>query len=383
MINLNNFSAPMKTFSQASKTIGAASALLAATLLFPLSANAIQLTNGQGFNAIIFGNLEADGGDTEGRLAVGGNMLLSGSYSVGDCSSGPIICGEEGNSLSPEGSRIDLVVGGDITEISGDVNWGMNSGSARIGGNINGVNISTVAGSPNTIVSGLGANIPFDFATTAANLIADSASLSGLPNTAGTTVTNNWGDLVLKGTDPNLNVFNITAAEWTGDGTTNVWRRTIDVPESAQVVINVSGETVNISGGDMVGKYTGQTLVNYYEATDINISAFEHEGSMLAPNAKLTISGGAINGQTVVASANTSVGFEFHYRNFGGSFLDDRLFPSTSTDSDSDSDIDSTPITPDPGSDIAEVPEPATALGLLGLGALGLASGIFRKTKQS
>ncbi len=384
MININNFSAPMKKLSQASKTIGAASALLAASLLFPLNANAI---NGQGFNAIIFGDLNASGGDTEGRLAVGGDMLLPSSYSVGDCSSGPIICAEPGNSLprSTDGSRIDLIVGGDIT---GNANWGMNSGSARIGGNINGVSITTASGSPNTIVSGLGVNIPFDFDATKTNLIGDSASLSTLLDTVGTSVERTAWSLTLAGTDPDLNVFNIDAATWAGS---TGFTRYIDVPEGSQVVINVSGETVDISGGQVNFGTAGcldpifgifpscqnpieaasNTIVNYYEATTINMNGFEHQGSMLAPTATLTISGGAINGQTVVASANTSNGFEFHYRNFGGSFLDDSLFPNTSTDPDTGSEnTDSTPTTPDSGSDIAQVPEPATVLGLLGLGAL-------------
>lgn len=377
MIDFKNPRASLKTQNLAFKVMSAASALLGAGLLFPSSANAIQLTNARGFNAIIFGDLNASGGDTEGRLAVGGDMILPGSYSVGDCSSGSIICEYPGNSLpqSTDGSRIDLVVGGDII---GNASWGMNSGSASIGGNINGVSITTVPGSPNVIVDGLGANIPFDFATTEADLISDSAFLSTLPETAGTTVTNNWGELILQGTDPNVNVFNITAAEWTS----SVWRRTIDVPEDSQVVINVSGETVNISGGDMVfaplycsgwqcpevSEYSGRTLVNYYEATTINISGFEHEGSMLAPLAELIVSGGGINGQTVVASANTSNGFEFHYRDFGGDFLDDDLFPETPTD-------------PDPDPDVVEVPEPGTMLGLLGLGVLGLGS-IFRKAKH-
>ncbi|WP_017660597.1 choice-of-anchor A family protein [Baaleninema simplex] len=364
-----------KTILSHSLPIFGSATVLAVTGLAQ-EANAFQLHNGLGFNAIVFNDLLAESGDTEGRLAVGGNLKLPGSYSVGDCSSGTIICSKPGNVLerSIDGSRIDLVVGGDIT---GSAAWGMNSGSARIGGNISGVDITTVPGSPNTIVDGLGNNLPVDFADLKADLRRDAHLLSTLDTTDGTAVTATPWSLVLKGTNSDLNVFNIDADTWAGStGLT----RYIDVPDGAKVIVNVAGERVDISGGQLnfgsegcldpafagipgvkicgdPEDFSTRMLVNYYEAKTINLSAFDHQGSLLAPTANLSVSGGSVNGQSIVESAQARSGFEFHYRGNGGEVLDvSEMFPEDGGDN----------------GDVTEIPEPSLLLGLLGVALMGV-----------
>ncbi len=284
----------------------------------------------EGFSALVFGDLNTQGGDTEGRLLVGGDMNVDGSYSVGTCTSGTEICEDSLYNLSQSnGERHDLIVGGDL---SGSASWAMENGNAYIGGDLDsGVSIDGVNG--NQVYSGDPMenldNVLDKAYEQVLNLTSDLTEISA--GTTGT-VTDNGYSLVLKGDDPYLNIFNVTAEQWGGSGKT----RYIDVPQGSQVVINVDGETVDISGGTIYyGEegcmpeefgiptapvcedpldYSPNTIVNYYEATTVNISAFDHEATMLAPMAELNASGGSVNGTSVVASANTSNGFEFHYR---------------------------------------------------------------------
>ena len=318
--------------------------LLASSEAFALSnSDTGGLNNALGFNAFVFNDLTATGGDTEGRLAVGGNLTVNNSYSVSGCSSPDCdtVTGAAGSQPQSNGTRDDLVVAGDIlTNSSSTVSWGQEAGNARVGGSVaSDVNITFTNTNGNSLFQNVGAaNVGVDFAAQAHALLRDSTLLSQYGST-GTVTTDNANFLTLEGTDQNFNVFNLTAAQWGGSGKT----RTIDVPQHSKVLINVDGATITLSGGEFnFGEdgcrpaifndpnapvcedpldFSPNTIVNYSQAHQIDLDGLTHEGSFLAPRARLIVVGGVINGQSVLDEVEATSGFEFHFReNNGASF---------------------------------------------------------------
>lgn len=306
-----------------------AAALIAAPLVLPLPAAALQLSAAGEYNALIFGDLTATGGDTEGRLAIGGDAALISSYSVGQCTSGAL-CADPANVLAADatGTRADLLVAGDL---SGDADFALVTGNAVIGGSkAAGVDITVAPGDPYAVYSGVG-NVSswLDFAAAETALKADSLSLAAMSSNG--TVTDDGWAVTLTGTDPDVNVFTLDAAVWGR----NALSRYIDVPAGAAVIINISGAAATLSGGTVFFGETGcfgascadvvdgaaRTITNFYEATTVTLSQLQFEGSLLAPLALLEAVGGQINGQAIAASASLSGGIEFHYRQELGEVL--------------------------------------------------------------
>lgn len=153
---------------------------------------------------------------------------------------------------------------------------------------------------------------------------------------ANASVTPQWGWLYFAGTDPQLNVFSVSAADLLANS--NGWD--FKVPETSSVLINVTGAneidfmartpenvTVNgVSGDKKSSQYislAGRTLWNF--ASNITKITLKQGGNMLmgsvmAPNANLVTSGthSGFNGTVVVASLTGSTqsaysSFECHY----------------------------------------------------------------------
>ena len=259
------------------------------------------------FNAIVFGNARAIGGDTEGRLAVGGNFYAE-SYSVGTRS-------------QADSAKNSLIVGGNL---EAKWNWQVFNGNTKYGGNLVS-SPSTVA--PYTISKG---NNLLNFSEIESQLKGSSTYLSKLTGTG--TQEYKWSTYTLDGKDPFLNVFNVNANDWAIASD-----RQIFAPAGSTVLINVSGTSGSISSGlHLNGVNNTNVIYNYYEATTLNVKNIALLGSLLAPNANLTLESGNINGVAAIASLNQINGGEFHNYQFNGSLP-------------------------------AEVPEPSTLLATLGL----------------
>jgi choice-of-anchor A domain-containing protein len=101
----------------------------------------------------------------------------------------------------------------------------------------------------------------------------------------------------LTGSDPSLNVFHVSAQEWSKTSA----RYTIEAPEGSTVLINIHGGDVAITNGGMtlVGIERSRVIYNYVDATHIATKSFTHHGSLLAPYASGTFSGGSIDGYAV------------------------------------------------------------------------------------
>ncbi len=265
---------------------------------------------GKRFSAVIFGDLQTSGGDSEGNVLVWGNAALSPGYTVGFA--------VVGDKLPAAGDRDDaLIVGGDLTmggqTVNGNVVYGGDYfGPARTWA---GYTLRHVA--PVTI-DRFG-NVPADGSgRTAAELLAAVREVStrvAAWEANGTVSVREDGSLVLSGADARRNVFSVTAEQWSGSQRDWIF----DVPAGSKVVVNVDGSSVELANGRFVlpeGVSNEDVLVNYVNAASLSFASVNHAGSVLAPYASGTFTGGAIEGIAILGGdVTTSNGFEFH--NFG------------------------------------------------------------------
>ena len=273
------------------------------------------------FNALVFGDLAAFGGDTEGRLAVGGTASITANYSVGFSSVGWAVSNAFGGMVDA------FVVGGNLA----DGSWGVN-GNVVYGGERTGVKRWMSSGNlvrkvvPVTFrkdgsVPSDGSGMTFD--TIRTNLEARSVRFAAFEDRGVLSIDN--GDpyyLTLTATNATLNVFNISTAVWNGSGK----QIKVVAPAGATVLINVHGASVSVVNSTMVveGTTLEYVLVHYVDATHVVSTGFDHNASVLAMKAAGTLSGGAINGRAVFGgSVTTTNGFEFHNFYFLGTICED------------------------------------------------------------
>lgn len=306
-------------------------ALSAASLLtFSVTAYAAGLGAAQDFNMVTFGDFQSTS-DVEGKLAVGGTMTVSG-FSVG-------------SRLDASANGTDtLVVGGTLNYGGGSVKYGNVAwGTAYNGPGYNIAPNGTVRQDPNA----------FNFAAAQASLTGLSAQLGTLADT-GNTFFNGYGQVALTGTDAALNVFSMTTAQL---ATLNGF--SINVPTNSTTIINIFGNAASINGFGYSGAGVNRhkTLFNFVDATTFFAQHNGIEGSVLAPLANATMSGGSVNGQFIVNSATMLNGAEAHYYTFDGNVP--------------------------PGGDLPgdPIPEPGS-MALLALGALP-AVGLLRRRKSA
>jgi choice-of-anchor A domain-containing protein len=245
------------------------------------------------FNGFIFGNLTATGGDTEGRLAVGGNFQAT-NYSVGAGGVGPALP----NSF---GTRDDLIVGGDMNAIGA---WQVFYGNAVWGASLTAA--PTIPVGNGTVFQGT----PVNFAAAQADLVANSSVFM-------------FSTLTLTGIDPLMNVFTVTESDWE-----NSTDKQINVPAGATALINILGTSITQGGGLAVNGSNNPAnpqgaylLYHYPQATTINSNGIAMIGSVLAPYANLTLNAGGINGVGIAAAATQISGGEFHNFTFNGNIV--------------------------------------------------------------
>jgi choice-of-anchor A domain-containing protein len=221
-------------------------------------------------------------GTIQGKLAVGGNVTLSG-FSLG--------LAQPDNNVSNT-----LVAGGNLTLTDGAV-----AGAARYGGLYTPTRVSYSRG---TAAQGT----PIDFAARFAELRSLSSRLAA-QSPQGTTQSNPWS-VTMSGTDPCLNVFTLRASDFAGHGD---W--TLTAPASSFVLVNITGQAPAYSGGNirLVGISPQRVLFNFVDATSLTAESFNFQGTVLAPRAHVTIrwtvfTGGLYANSLVLqgASANLS-----------------------------------------------------------------------------
>jgi len=254
------------------------------------------------WNAIVKGDWTTSGADSEGRLAIGGNFTVNGPYAIG--------FGNPQNQLpQSNGSRDDLIVGGNFANNS--TNWQVQNGNAVYGGSFSGT-APSFGGTGNQLISDPNR---FDF-NDAFNQFEDiSQSLAFLPQN-GTVNDNGSGGLTLNGSDPDLNVFEITSSMQRSNGG---FELTINVPSTSSVVINVPDETFTFTAGSFQTDIRERVILNFPNATEVNVTSFAVFGTILAPYADFNGSGGNVNGHMIIGGdVSQSGGFEPHYYPFNG-----------------------------------------------------------------
>ncbi len=223
------------------------------------------------FNVFVFGSLQQNGSDTEGRLAAGTSIQIN-SYSVGA-------------SLPNSGGTDDVLVSGG--------SLAFNLGSVR-GGNV--VYKTTAQLSGVTIHHGtLRQGVPIDFAAEKASLEALSAFLAARPAN-GSVAIPPWNTITLTGTDPELNVFAVPGSSLSQASGLN-----FSVPASSSVLINVTGTSVILQnfGFQMNGLSPGRVMFNLHQATSVIMQSIGIQGSLLAPKASLQFNNAVIQGTLV------------------------------------------------------------------------------------
>lgn len=241
------------------------------------------------YNAFILNDLDAIGGDTEGRLAVGHNATMQ-WYSVGY------------HSPNSNGTKDHLVVGNNLNALG---NWQVFGGNTKYGGTL--INSPSMI-APNTISQGT----PIDFASATNDFRALAANLAAMPNNGSSNY--QWSTLHISGSDPVLNVVTINPAHWAAASD-----RQITAPAGSTLIINIPGLTNSMQGGlALNGIGRENVLYNFYESTTINSSSIAVRGSVLAPYATVNLSSGAFEGTSVVYNAVQRNGGEFHNYSFQG-----------------------------------------------------------------
>ncbi|WP_309243024.1 choice-of-anchor A family protein [Hyalangium versicolor] len=208
------------------------------------------------------------GSDVEGKVAAGGNISMN-NFSVGF-------------RLSASEIAATLVAGGDLTLSNGGV-WG----DAWYGGNYSAG--SSVVYPRGTVAQGT----PIDFAARGFALNKLSTRLAALTANGSTTIAS-WGGITLHGTDPELNVFQVSASAFTG-----AKLLLIDAPAGSLVVINVSGSSATFTGFGQSfsgGINAHGVLFNFVDATSVTAQGYGFFGTVLAPKAHVQFTDGSFDG---------------------------------------------------------------------------------------
>ncbi len=226
------------------------------------------------FNLFVIGNADLSSADIQGKVAVGGNGYFT-NYSIGD--------------------QIPNSAGAENILVVGDSLW--YNGGRVYSGNVVYGEFADV--SDNLILDGEGEVVqgyPVDFATLALQ-VAD-ISLQWKTLQANGTVSTENGALVLSGSNPSLNIFDVAA-----DDINSVNGVQITAPEGSTVLVNISGEFVNWSGdNDLINVNQTHVIYNFFEADSVVLSGIAVKGSILAPFAFVNFVSGQLNGNLIAHS---------------------------------------------------------------------------------
>jgi choice-of-anchor A domain-containing protein len=288
------------------EAIGLAGVLICALV----GATTAQADTAKDYNLFVFDDYTASGTDTEGRVAVGGNATIS-NYAVG---------AQLDNGFN---GMQNLVVGGDLSYNSGQVFHGSVVASS--------ISLFANVGVPNgSVATGAG---PVDFAAEEKRLVALSASLGS--ETATGTTTNYFGGLYFTGSNPGLNIFNISGAELGAATGFN-----IAIPTGAFALFNISGygsgnsynQMQNFGFGTQAdptqsppaftigGLDATHYLYNFKDATNLTMGGIGVIGSILAPDAATLTGSMQINGTLIVKALSGMA--QINYHPYGGTLLD-------------------------------------------------------------
>ncbi|WP_339220691.1 DUF5057 domain-containing protein [Paenibacillus sp. FSL H8-0332] len=203
----------------------------------------------------------------------------------------------------------NLTLGGNLPEsesgatlvVGGNINWSSNNGSMRGKAYYGGKVIAIAEAYKNKVF--LDTSLPF--AQVNQHLKNLSSYLGHLPGTNVTSVlANGRNDFTLNGTDPNLNIFNVTLK----DSSKSISAVNINAPAGSTVVINISGKSASFGNGSINHENVANDhiIFNFYEAETLVSQYYAIDQSILAPLATLSLTG-TYNG-TIIAKKLQPIG---------------------------------------------------------------------------
>jgi len=255
------------------------------------SASSAIVGDAANYNVFIFGSgaFSAQNSDTMGNLAAGGNVSLM-NYSVASKIAGIA-------TATPDPAQ--LVVGGTLTAQNGGV--GSNQAGAIYTNSTPSLTSFTATGGVHaqTVVSSFSAD-----QTLYTNLSSNLASLAANGTTSGLLAGNT---LDFTGSSSGLNIFTVSAATLSASDSIN-----ISAPTGSTVLINVTGSgTVTFGNGSVSETGVSAATVLYNIASGaVTLGSKNPEGSILAPNAGVTGSNGAMTGQLIADSYSGNTEFD-------------------------------------------------------------------------
>jgi choice-of-anchor A domain-containing protein/uncharacterized repeat protein (TIGR01451 family) len=247
--------------------------------------NIIDLGPAKGFNVFVLNDVNQPSSDTQGKMAVGRDAYLA-NYSVGDM-------------LPNSNGTIDvLVVGRNLTFISGAV----------YGGNIVYGGTSNLPVPSVSVIHGtIRQDSVINFDAARAYLQNLSSQLGGY--TANGTTEFLWGTITCTGTDPHLNIFNVSGADLSAANNFE-----INVPANSVALINISGNNITWMGGlTVTGTDFTNVLYNFTDAGQLNLHGIDVQGSILAPLTDVNFQAGVQHGQMIAKSLTGSGQFNLSF----------------------------------------------------------------------
>lgn len=246
-----------------------------AAISAPAAADTIDLGVASNYNVFVFDNYQTSqwGWSTiGGAVAVGGNANLT--------SSG--IANSNGNDYA-------VVVGGNLTKTYNGI-----TGVTWVGGTVN----APQWDSYNNYSSGAA---PIDFAAAKSSLSALSSSLYGTTATGSVEYKYGTGGY-LTGTNSAIEYFTLSSSDL---GSINNWNFS-SIASGATLILNISGDYAALTGGwNTFGDYN--VLLNFYDATTVNLGGINLSASILATNATITGGSGTVNGTVVANNWNNAL----------------------------------------------------------------------------
>ncbi|MEK4344623.1 choice-of-anchor A family protein [Paenibacillus sp. FSL P4-0184] len=272
------------------------------------------------FNTFIFGDFKQSNDQVHGRLAAKGNITLQ-NYGVSKDNPGGDV----------------LIAGNDISFTNGTVH-----GASVYGGvfSSNGVDLKEPARK----------GTPIDFDAEEQFLIGRSNEFSSLATIG--TFKKEYGKITIDAPEP-FNVLNLSAADFAGANGLQ-----FNIANSATVIINVSGSSVNIPSFQIWGGSPNKVLFNFYEASTVDIGSLTIEGTILAPLAKVTYNSGELHG-TLIAKGFAG-GVQMHWYPYGGEEPPPTPTPTvTPTPTPTVTPTPTPTVTPTPTPTVTPTPTPA------------------------
>ncbi len=248
------------------------------------------------FNIFILNNYSAEFTDSQGKVAVGGNILLN-DYSVA--------------SHLPKEDSPYLIVGGKI-----DIESGSNNGTTIISNSKNVIHYTMT--NYNGSVIPPTEDKPIDFSSVSSYLKCYSNFL-GKYSTNSSYNLNSGGQLTITGKDSDMNIVTLPS---------NILSTANEIillfPQNSTLIINVTGDFIHLpSAATIVDNNNPPTadeiehiLWNFPDATKFTASGVQIDGTVLAPNANSYLDNGNLQG--TIISYNLTGGMEFHNYPFKG-----------------------------------------------------------------